>query len=83
MNAKLSPAVDLAHLTAQLGWGKGEEGGSSPDVDIPQANPPLSLSPHPTGRGSRTGHMCKLSASPPSRCEPTLIIADRQAPTVT
>ena len=26
MNAKLSPAVDLAHLTAQLGWGKGEEG---------------------------------------------------------
>ena len=44
MNAKLSPAVDLAHLTAQLGWGKGEEGGSSPDVDIPQANPPLSLS---------------------------------------
>ena len=42
MNAKLpEAAVDLAHLTAQLGWGKGEGGGScSPDVDIPQATAP-------------------------------------------
>ena len=82
MNAKLpEAAVDLAHLTAQLGWGKGEGGGScSPDVDIPQATaPPISEGVGRTWGEGGGGHMCKLSTSPPSHCELTLITADRQA----
>lgn len=91
-----SPAVDLAHFTGQLGWGKG--GGAQmwtflkPILPPPPHPPQGESSPHPAcggellpieqaGRG--TGHMCKLSAAPPSHCELTLITADRQAPTVT
>ena len=58
MNAKLSPAVDLAHLTAQLGWGKGEEGAA------PQMwtflKPILPDSPHPASMGGVGGGSLEL-----------------------
>ena len=67
MNAKL-PGSGFGSFDCTIRLGKG---GRSPDVDIPQANPPqLSPpSPHPASRErgeTGTGHMCKLSPSPPS-----------------
>ena len=42
-------------------------------------SPDLGRGGEDLGRTWRGGHMCKLSTSPPSHCELTLITADRQA----